>query len=388
MKQCYLNAMGMLSALGDGPEATFNNLRIGQTELTLSNAYHSGEPLPLGLIQQSLPNLPLLDSKWRSRNNQVTWRIAQQIQSEIEAAILQYGPDRIGVVIGTSTSGIAESEVHMRTLAETGSLPEDYHYRLQEMGAPADFLAQSFGLSGPSYGISTACSSGAKALASARRLIRSGVCDAVIAGGVDTMCRLTVQGFSSLEAVSAKACNPFSANRDGINIGEGGALFLVTAEASDIALSGVGESSDAHHISAPDPSGQGAIRSMSYALADAGIAAEAVNYINLHGTATPLNDQMESVAVNTLFPSSTLCSSTKPFTGHTLGAAGALEAAICALSLRHNFQPIHIWDGIPDPELPTLNFVTAASECIMQYALSNSFAFGGNNISLVLERIS
>ena len=388
MKHCYLNAMGMLSALGDGQQATLENLHQRQPELCLSNAYHNGEPLPLGMIQQRLPELPLQDTKWQSRNNQVTWHIAQQFQPEIESAIEMFGADRIGVVIGTSTSGIAESEAHMRMLVEEGSLPNAYHYRLQEMGAPADFLAQALGLTGPSYGISTACSSGAKALASARRLIRSGVCDAVIAGGVDTMCRLTVQGFSSLEAVSAKPCNPFSTNRDGINIGEGGALFLVTATPSDIVLSGIGESSDAHHISAPDPSGQGAIQSMSCALVDAGIQADAVGYINLHGTATPLNDQMESIAVNALFPSSTLCSSTKPFTGHTLGAAGALEAAICMLSLRHNFQPVHIWDGIPDPELPALNFVPAASKQITKYALSNSFAFGGNNISLILERIS
>lgn len=387
MTTCYINAMGMISALGDSPEASLAQLTLGQPALTYSDAYNSGNALPLGLILQALPPLPLKDKKWQSRNNQVTWHIAQQFQADIEAAIAKFGSDRIGVVIGSSTSGIAESEVHMRTLADTHVMPEEYHYQLQEMGAPADFLAQAFGLSGPAYGISTACSSGAKALASARRLIRAGVCDAVIAGGVDTMCRLTVQGFSSLEAVSVEPCNPFSANRNGINIGEGGALFLVSADTSDIALAGIGESSDAHHISAPDPSGQGAIRSMSKALNDAGIEPEAIDYINVHGTATPLNDQMESVAVNALFPSNTPCSSTKPFTGHTLGAAGALEAAICALALRQNILPRHIWDGVPDPELPILNFTQTQPDQSMQYALSNSFAFGGNNISLILERI-
>ncbi|AEF53608.1 beta-ketoacyl-ACP synthase [Marinomonas posidonica] len=388
MKQCYLNAMGMISALGDGTDITLKQLQYGQPQLTYSNAYHNGPPLPLGLIQQSLNTLPLHDKKWKSRNNQLTWHIAQQFQPEIEAAIAKFGADRIGVVIGTSTSGIAESESHMRTMANIGTMPEEYHYHLQEMGAPADFLAQTFGISGPTFGISTACSSGAKALASARRLIRAGICDVVIAGGVDTICRLTVQGFSSLEAVSTEPCNPFSSNRNGINIGEGGALFLVSAEASDIALTGIGESSDAHHISAPDPSGLGAIRSMSNALDDAGITATAIDYINLHGTATPLNDQMESIAVNELFSKNTLCSSTKPYTGHTLGAAGALEAAICVLALRQNFQPEHIWDGSNDQELPILNFAPASSYHPMRFALSNSFAFGGNNITLILERIS
>jgi len=237
------------------------------------------------------------------------------------------------------------------------------------------------------------CSSGAKSLATARRLIRAGICDAVIAGGVDTICHLTVQGFSSLQAVSDSVCNPFSKNRNGINIGEGAALFLVTAEKKGVELAGVGEGSDAHHISAPDPTGNGAIRCMTEALNDASVKPDEVAYVNLHGTATALNDQMESLAMNQVFGPNTLCSSTKPSTGHTLGAAGAVEAAICCLMLDNSDEtpllPVQVWDGEQDPSLPVINLVSpdVILENPISYILSNSFAFGGNNISLLLGRI-
>jgi 3-oxoacyl-[acyl-carrier-protein] synthase-1 len=263
---------------------------------------------------------------------------------------------------------------------------------MQEMGATAQFIASLLDIKGPVYGISTACSSGAKALAAARRLIRAGLCDAVIAGGVDTLCQLTVRGFSSLEAVSASRSNPFSKNRQGINIGEGAALFLVTSEVRGVEISGVGEGSDAYHISAPEPSGAGAVRCMTKALNDAGVVAADVDYVNLHGTATTLNDQMESQAIKEVFGLDTLCSSTKPFTGHTLGAAGAIEAGICWLTIQASdgdFLPVHIWDGVRDPELPSINLVSADSRLDkpLNYVLSNTFAFGGNNISLLLGRI-
>ena len=260
------------------------------------------------------------------------------------------------------------------------------------MGACAQFIAEVLDVQGPVFGISTACSSGAKALASARRLIRAGICDAVIAGGVDTLCRLTVNGFSSLEAVSDELCNPFSINRKGINIGEGAALFLLSEQAQGVELCGVGEGSDAYHISAPDPGGSGAIRCMSGALHDAGIGAEQVGYVNLHGTATPLNDKMESLAVEKVFGLEVPCSSTKPFTGHTLGAAGAVESGICWLLLEaaeQSLLPPHLWDGQADPELSPVKLIAAGSspQQPLNYALSNTFAFGGNNISLLLGRL-
>lgn len=390
---CYLNALGILCSAGDSVTSLKANITNSCPDfLTTTNAFGTGKSLPLGLYQGELPNIPLTENKWQSRNNQFALAALHQIQSEVSHAIRQYGANRIGVVIGTSTSGIAESETAITQWTQTGIIPANYDYGLQEMGAPAHFITKLLNLQGPSYSISTACSSGAKALASARRLIRAGICDAVIAGGVDTLCKLTVHGFSSLEAVSETRCNPFSQNRNGINIGEGAALFLVTANASGVALCGVGEGSDAHHISAPDPSGAGAIHSMNAALRDAGINATDVDYVNLHGTATALNDQMESIAMHQVFGSQTPCSSTKPFTGHTLGAAGAVEAAICWVLLEEtsgSTLPPHIWDGITDTELPALNLVSKNTEQCMpiSYALSNSFAFGGNNISLLLGRI-
>jgi 3-oxoacyl-[acyl-carrier-protein] synthase-1 len=192
--------------------------------------------------------------------------------------------------------------------------------------------------------------------------------------------------------VSNEVCNPFSLNRKGINIGEGAALFLITAESKGVELLGVGESSDAHHISAPDPTGRGAIRTMGLALEDAELTAEEVGYVNLHGTATMLNDQMEAIAMHTVFGSDTLCSSTKPFVGHTLGAAGAIEAGICYLILESemdDFLPIQLWDGVRDPNLPDINLVSSEHELSrpLNYVLSNSFAFGGNNISLIFGRV-
>lgn len=389
MRSCYLHAVALESALGSGYLASLERLRSGQPLLTRTDQYSPGRPLPLGLHRVDLPAIELTEGYWHSRNNRMALAALNQIRPQVEEALGRYAPERIAVVIGTSTSGISDSERGLQQRALNGEMPADYDYRRQEMGATAAFIAEVLQVCGPVFGISTACSSGAKALASARRLLRADLCDAVIAGGVDTLCHLTVQGFSALEAVSDQPCNPFSTNRCGINIGEGAGLFLVTREPGAIELAGVGESSDAHHISAPDPGGAGAMRSMQMALSDAGISAEAIDYVNLHGTATRLNDQMEARAVARVLGSGVACSSTKPFTGHTLGAAGALEAAICCLALREGFVPSHLWDGEQDPALPPLQLVSGAdSRMEVRYALSNSFAFGGNNISLILRRHS
>lgn len=392
VSKCYLNALGLLCSAGGSAAAVKKSLLAQQTNLTVSDVFSTGTPLPLGLYHGDLPDIPLPEKKWHSRNNQFALAAIKQIITEIDTVIARYGVHRVGVIIGTSTSGIAESEPAIRQWVRTSEIPSYYDYGLQEMGATAQFVARVLGTQGPAYGISTACSSGAKALASARRLIRAGICDAVIAGGVDTLCRLTVHGFSSLEAVSDSHCNPFSKNRNGINIGEGAALFLVTAQADGVELTGVGEGADAHHISAPDPTGSGAIRCMTEALKDGAVVPAEVGYVNLHGTATTLNDQMESLAMFEVFGSDTWCSSTKPFTGHTLGAAGAVEAGICWLALESksgSLLPVHIWDGVADPDLPSLKLVASDSEleASLRYVLSNSFAFGGNNISLLLGRI-
>jgi len=242
--------------------------------------------------------------------------------------------------------------------------------------------------------ISTACTSSARALMSAQRLLDLGMCDAVLCGGVDSLCKLTLNGFSALEAVSEQRCNPFSANRNGINIGEAAVLFLMSKTAGSsqpIALLGSGASSDAHHISAPEPTGRGARQAMHKALSRAGLQPQQISYLNLHGTATQHNDAMESLAVTALFPQGVPCSSTKPMTGHTLGAAGALEAAFCWLSLsadnHEHVLPPHVWDGQPDPKLPALHWVTPTDHLTSiapRYLMSNSFAFGGNNVSLII----
>ena len=387
---CYLNALGVLCAAGDSASAVEASLRSGQPDLVRVDGYGAGRPLPLGMYRGELPALPLRQAVWQSRNNRFAYAALLQIIDESRAAVERYGADRVGVVVGTSTSGIAESEAAVRAMVEQQNVAPDYRYEQQEMGACAQFVAEVLGASGPVYGISTACSSGAKALAAARRLLRAGLCDAVIAGGVDTLCHLTVMGFSSLEAVSERQCNPFSENRDGINIGEGAGLFLISAEPVGVRLGGTGESSDAHHISAPDPSGAGAIACMQAALDDAGVTAADIDYVNLHGTATPLNDEMESRALERVCGLDTPCSSTKPFTGHTLGAAGAVEAAICwiALLADDGWLPAQVWDGARDPALPRINLVEPGTRVAqgVRRMLSNSFAFGGNNISLLLER--
>jgi 3-oxoacyl-[acyl-carrier-protein] synthase-1 len=318
--------------------------------------------------------------------------LLDDIAPDIAAAKRQFGAHRVAVVLGSSTSGIAEGEAALGYYRAHGAWPADFRYAMQEPGSPAIFAARYLGLSGPAYVVATACSSGAKAFASARRLIEGGLADAAIVGGVDTLCRLTIEGFGALASLSSRACNPFSVNRDGITIGEGGAVFLMTRQKAEIALLGIGETSDAHHISAPDPEGAGARLAMSAALADAGLAALEVGYVNLHGTATPLNDAMESKAVHALFADQVPCSSTKAMTGHTLGAAGAVEAALCWLTLsaewnRERLIPPHLWDGQADPALPRLRLSLPGGVFVANrrpVALSSSFAFGGSNCALLL----
>ncbi len=336
------------------------------------------------------PPLPPNLKRYDCRNNRILLLALGQIEPAVRQAIERHGTERVGLVIGTSTSGIAEGEKAVGVLLGTGQMPKDYHYKQQELGGAAEFLALYLGLQGPAYTVSTTCSSSANALASARRLLRLGVCDAVVVGGGDALCRTTLEGFAALGAISKTRCNPFSKNRDGTVIGEGAALFLMSREPSPVALLGVGASSDAYHISAPRPDGSGAYLAMQAALQDAGLAPGDVDYINLHGTATLQNDAMESGAVGQLFGSATPCGSSKPATGHCLGAAGAIEAGLCWLLLsglnRENHVPPHLWDGEADPEMMRLGWVTLENLMCkpLQYCLSNSFAFGGNNVSLLI----
>jgi len=392
MQNFYLNACGIICALGDGPEQVKARLYAGQSGVAPSARWSPGRELPLGSVVAPLPPMDHLPPRHRSRNNALALAALAQIRPAVDAAIGRYGAGRVGVVIGTSTSGIGETEAALRHHAITGALPADFDYGTQEMGSPAALLALELGIAGPAYVHSSACASSAKALASAARLIKMGVCDAVVTGGVDTLCAFTVAGFAALESVSTAQCNPMSANRNGINIGEGAALFLMSAEGAGVALLGWGESSDGHHMSAPDPEGHGARLAINQALARAGIAATDVDYINLHGTATRQNDAMESTVIASLFGLAVPASSTKPFTGHTLGAAAAIEAALCWLVLQDDNVdgrlPPHLWDGAADPALPALNLVRPGAVLgrPVRHVLSTSFAFGGSNAALLLGR--
>lgn len=389
----YLNALGLTCALGSGKTAVAARLFAGDADGVRPRADWLNAALPVGAVDAALPELPAdCPPAWRTRNNRLLLAAAEEIGAEITAAIARHGAARIGVVLGTSTSGIHEAGQGIAAQLQDGQFPPDYHYGQQELAAPAAFLAAHLSLGGPAYAISTACTSSARALLAARRLLRLGICDAVLCGGVDSLCALTLNGFGALEAVSGERCNPFSANRRGINIGEASALFLMSREPAPLALLGAGASSDAYHISAPQPEGLGAIAAMRAALADAGLQPDEIAYLNLHGTATAHNDAMESLATAAVFPESVPCSSSKPLTGHTLGAAGALEAAFCWLSLDAAYNPQrrlipHVWDGCADPQLPRLPLTDAAARLPADGPLrlmSNSFAFGGSNVSLIL----
>jgi 3-oxoacyl-[acyl-carrier-protein] synthase-1 len=348
----------------------------------MTDAYSPGRPLPLGLVA----DLPLTAD---TRNNSLLAAALAPLRVQVESLKTRFGAERIGVILGSSTSGIAEGEAAIAQHLQTGNFPPEFNYRQQEMSAPAEYVARELQVRGPVWTISTACTSGAKAIASGARLLALGVCDAVIVGGADSLCKLTVEGFMALAAVSDQVCNPFSLNRRGINIGEAAALIILSREPSSIRLAGVGETSDAHHISAPDPEGKGAAAAMSLALKSANLSPSTIGYVNLHGTATEQNDRMESIAVAKILGTAVPCSSTKSLTGHTLGAAGALEAVFCYLTLmrKDNQLPRQIWDKETDPQLAVLTQLGAQStQQHPSYAMSNSFAFGGNNISLILER--
>ena len=310
----------------------------------------------------------------------------------VRDAIGRYGPARVGVFIGTSTSGILQTEIAFRHRdPDTGALPPDFRYaKTQNTFSAADFTRSHFGLQGPAVAVSSACSSSAKVFVSARRMIEAGLIDAAIVGGVDTLCLTTLYGFNSLGLLSPQPCRPFDLHRDGISIGEAAMFGLLERPRDDlpddaVLLLGVGESSDAYHMSSPHPEGLGARIAMEQALQTAGLQAADIDYINLHGTATPSNDTAEAKAVSALFGTDTPCSSSKGATGHTLGAAGGVEAVICALALQHGLLPAGLNTTEPDPTLG-LNYLLENVECRPSYVLSNSFGFGGTNCSLIFGR--
>ena len=386
----YLHALGMVNALGDDVTAICRNLAAGHAPGMHAVDRQDGSTAMIGRALASLELEPPAHlSAYDCRNNRLLLAALAQIQPVVEQARTRYGSHRIGIVLGTSTSGIDSAEAALRHAKEHGNLPDAFDYRQMEIGTLAPFAAAALGTTGPAYTVSTACTSSAKAFASARRLLQLNLCDAVVVGGADSLCELTLQGFASLESTSAARTNPMSRNRAGINIGEGASVFLMTRELGPVRLAGVGESSDAHHISAPDPTGAGAESALRAALADAGIEASAIGYANLHATATRKNDEMEAHLMARVFPAGVPTSGTKPFTGHTLGAAGATELGFAWLTLADEgiTLPRHLWDGEADAALPTLDLIEDTRRLgAGRYVMSNSFAFGGSNASLILGR--
>lgn len=325
------------------------------------------------------------------RNNRLAWMGLMQdgFSDAVAVAAQKYGAQRVGVFIGTSTSGIFQTELAYRRLDPvSGAFPADFIYgTTHNTFSVADFTRRHLGLTGPAVVVSSACSSSAKVFASARRMISAGLIDAAVVGGVDSLCLTTLYGFNSLGLLSAQACRPFDEARDGISIGEAAAFALLERvptqlDEASVLLLGVGESSDAHHMSSPRPDGLGARMAMQDALKMAGLAPSAIDYINLHGTATQSNDAAEAGAVSALFGSLTPCSSTKGATGHTLGAAGGIEAVICALALQNGLLPGGLNLQQLDPALP-LNYLQDNREQQVSHVLSNSFGFGGTNCSLI-----
>ncbi len=390
---CALAAVGMVNALGAGLDEIWHGLLAAdQSRLSRREGLVPNRALLVGEVRELLPEIPAALRRYACRNSALSLLALRQIEAEIEAVAETVGRERIGVVMGTSTSGVGSAEDAIRHRQETDRLAPSFEYAQLEFGGAAGFVADYLGAGGPAYTLSTACSSGARALASARSLLALGLCDAVIAGATDSLCRLTTNGFSVLQAISEEATNPCSANRKGLTLGEGSALFLVTRDPGGIQLLGVGEASEAYQMSAPDPDGAGAETSMREALRDAGVEAAEIAYLNLHGTGTPLNDSMECAAVARVLGTSVPCSSTKSLVGHTLGAAGAVEAAFCWLMLRRAsggelaLIP-HAWDGERDPALAPIRLVgrgerVAVGERVR--VMSNSFGFGGNDCTLIL----
>ena len=389
-----ISAYTATSAVGIGKEALAEALAQSRSGLRANDFGAAPLPTWIGRVDGLEDiRLPEALAKWDCRNNRLAW-LGLHADGFIEAAAAAratYGSSRVALILGTSTSSIGETELAYTQLDAEGLFP--MNQRRPAVHTPhslAMFLQQVLGIDGPSETISTACSSSAKVFASAERLIRLGLADAAVVGGVDTLCGSVLFGFNSLELVSSEPCRPFDAARKGISLGEAAGFALVErvqagAAASPLHLLGYGEASDAHHMSTPHPEGLGAERALDDALARAGLGAEAIDYINMHGTASQKNDEVEGALVARRFPARTHASSTKGFMGHTLGAAGIVEAVICLLAIERGLMPGTVNTHTLDTGFgPQIKLQPVHGE--VRHALSNSFGFGGNNCSLVFGK--
>jgi len=391
-----LSSFTATSALGRGLAPTLAALRAGRGGLARC-AFESvtldscvGEVA--GVDEVTLPEG--LEAQFDCRNNRLAWLGLNQdgFAQAVERSAARYGRARLGIFLGTSTSGILDTELaYRRRDPLSGALPADFRYAgAHNTFSLAAFVRRALHLSGPAVVISSACSSSAKAFASARRAIAAGVIDAALVGGVDSLCLTTLYGFHSLQLVSRSPCRPFDAARDGISIGEAAAFVLLEPAAASPAANGVrllgtGESSDAYHMSSPPPDGHGARAAMQAALSDAALMPQDIDYINFHGTGTASNDAAEARAVADVLGATVPGSSTKGATGHTLGAAGALEAVICALALQNALMPGGVNTTQVDPALP-VHYLRANRSGPLLRVMSNSFGFGGSNCCLILGR--
>ena len=395
MNPLWLSHFTATSSIGLGKASTLDALQQRRSGLarctfdTVDLPTYIGEVADVDAVQ-----LPAHLAHFDCRNNRLALLGLMQdgFAEAVHAAIAQYGAQRIGVFLGTSTAGILQTELaYRRRDAQSGALPADFIYRTtHNTYSVADFVRHYFDLTGPAVVVSSACSSSAKVFGSARRMLEAGLIDAALVGGVDSLCLTTLYGFNSLGLTSETACRPFDAQRNGISIGEAAAFVLLERvpthlDADAVLLLGTGESSDAYHMSSPHPEGLGAQMAMREALDRAGLRANDIDYINLHGTATQSNDAAEGKAVATVFGETTPCSSTKGATGHTLGAAGGLEAVICALALQHDLIPGGLNTGQLDPAV-ALDYALDNRTQPLRRVLSNSFGFGGTNCSLVFAR--
>ena len=380
----YINAVAALNSLGDDLNGIIASLSDNvQTGLRPDQGWLlQGKSCCTGKVDRKLPAVPTALAEHDSRNNRLLMVVAEQIRAAVDEAIATFGSDRVAVILGTSTSGLDEADRFVSQQLTS------YRYAQQELGDPSRFLAAYLQIEGPAYTISTACSSSARALISGKRLIEAGVVDMAIVGGADTLSRMPLNGFDSLESLSEERCQPFSAQRDGISIGEAAGLMLISARPDQVAILGVGESSDAYHMSAPHPEGEGAQRAINMALQHAGLQPDDIGYINLHGTATRLNDQIEAKVVHSLFGNRVPCSSTKHLCGHTLGAAGITEAVICWLLLTQDLRlPAQDFSQSTwDESLPDCGLLREPGTLARPIIMSNSFAFGGNNVCLILGK--
>lgn len=400
----YLSKPGVMTCAGNNIDELWKSVTTGNQSGIKKVTACDGLEYIAARVDEA--NLKPSGARHEMRIMRIENAALEQIKEDVKAVIQHYGADRVAVCVGSCDNGTELSMISHTKYFKEGAFPKEYTLEIQGADYASTFVAEKFGIKGPVNTFSTACSSSAGAIIKAAEIVKAGIADAVVAGGIDIASDTTLIGFSALEAVSSEITNPFSKNRHGITLGDGAAFFVLTREpfSSDefstdstrVKLLGWGESSDAYHMTSPDPSGAGAQKAICRAIKSAGITPSEVGYINLHGTGTKLNDSMEAKAVTAAMEGYNVpVSTTKTVTGHALGAAAALEAAICWKALVENngkndniILPVQVWDGERDEAFPQLNIIDNKSNENMKgplkVCLSNSFAFGGANACLVL----